>query len=200
MDITARTYEYKTDVVSQKQFDEHLKLYKGYIDKTNEISRKLVENPDLAGANAVYSSYRGLKKGESFALDGVILHELYFENMFVENMENGAISKIGQATQQAMNKYWGSVNNWMAAFVASATSARGWCMCVYEQRTDTYRNIAMDSHDDGLVCYSFPLIVLDMYEHAYFMDYGNNKAAYIHRFIERLPWSVIEKRFSSVMR
>jgi len=196
MDITAVTFDYKTDVVSQKQFDEHMKLYKGYVDKTNEISHKLVEQPDLANANAVYSSYRALKTGESFALDGVILHELYFQNMVVES---DSLGKIGQNTLKAMNKYWGSVNNWMAAFVATALSARGWCMCVYEQRTQTCRNLATDSHDDGLVCGAYPLIVLDMYEHAYFIDYGTNKASYIHRFLERLPWEVIEDRVSAVV-
>ena len=194
MDITAMSFTHQTEVVSQKQFNEHLVLYEGYIDKANEITQKIQTDPDYASANATYSHYRGLKKGESYALDGVILHELYFQNLVTDHQP------MGKKTRYLLEHYFGSVENWRNCFTACAKSARGWCVCGYEQRTNSCRNILLDSHDDGLVCSAYPLIVLDMYEHAYFMDFGTNKADYINRFISGIPWGVIEKRAAVVLR
>ena len=196
MEITAIHFDYRTDVVSQKLFDDHIKLYQGYVDKTNEVTLKLAASTsaDLKAANAVYSTYRGLKKGESFALDGVILHEQYFQNLAADN------SPIGNRVSRLLERHWGSFDNWKAAFTATAKSARGWCILGYEQRTASCRNILLDSHDEGLICGAYPLLVLDMYEHAYAEDYGIDKAAYIDRFIANIPWGIVEKRAAAIMR
>ena len=190
MEITPIPFSCNTEVVSQKAFNDHVKLYHGYVDKVNEITKKLAASPDLAAANAVFSNYRGLKKGETFALNGVILHELYFRNLVSER------SNIGPKTLKMLDRYFGSFDNWKNTFTASAKSARGWCITAFEQRTATCRNIVLDSHDEGLVCGFYPLILLDMYEHAYFEDYAADKGAYIEKFIAGIPWSVIEKRVS----
>ena len=194
MEITAIPFVHQTEVVSQKLFNDHFKLYEGYVDKTNEISLKLAASTDLDSANATYSTYRGLKRGESFALDGVILHELYFQNLITEN------SPIGNRTSRLLDRNWGSFDRWKEAFIASAKAARGWCILAYEQRTKTCRNILLDFHDEGLICGAYPLLALDMYEHAYMLDYGIDKATYINRFIASIPWEVVEKRAGAVTR
>ena len=194
MNITPMPFAHQTDVVTKKQFDEHITLYKGYVDKTNDITRRLFAEPGFADANATWSHYRGLKKGESYAIDGVILHELYFQNLRNEN------APMGKKVKYLMDHYFGGVERWTEDFTACGKSARGWCVCAYEQRTDTCRNILLDSHDEGHICTAYPLIALDMYEHAYFLDYGTDKAAYIKKFIENIPWNVIEKRANAVVR
>jgi len=188
METTAAPFTYNTGLVSKKAYDEHLTLYHGYVNKTNEIAQKLATDPDLASANSTYSTYRALKRGESFALDGVILHELYFQNIY-----NGGTS-IGHSTSKLIEQHFGTFDKWKAEFIASALSARGWCILVYEQRTQTLRNVVLDSHDDGLVCGSYPLLVLDMYEHAYFTDYGTDKAKYINKFLDVVNWDMVERR------
>ena len=196
MEITAISFTHQTDVVSQKLFDNHIKLYQGYVDKTNEITLKLAASTsaDLNAANSTYSAYRGLKRGESFALDGVILHELYFQNLVAAN------SPIGGRINRLLDQHFGGFDKWKEAFTASAKTARGWCVLAYEQRTRSCRNIVLDSHDDGLVCGAYPLLVLDMYEHAYVADYGTDKASYIDSFIAQIPWGVVEQRAAAVMR
>ena len=196
MEITAVPFVHQTDVVSKKLFDNHLKLYQGYVDKTNEITLKLAAATpsDLNSANATYSTYRGFKEGESFALDGVILHELYFQNLINEN------APMGNRTSRLLNQYWGSFEAWRDAFTASAKTARGWCILAYEQRTQSCRNIVLDSHKDGLICGAYPLLILDMYEHAYITDFGVDKDAYIKSFITHIPWGVVEKRTAAVLR
>jgi len=193
MEITAKNYPYNTGVITRKQFDDHMNLYNGYIKKTNEITNTLQNNPEEATANAVYSHYRGLKKSQTFALDGVILHELYFENL------GSQTAPIGKNTQLLLDKYFGGTDKWKSDFIACATAARGWCVLAYEQRTQACHNFLFDAHDWGQITLSYPLVVLDMYEHAYFLDYGTDKAAYINRFISAIPWDAVEKRVGAVM-
>jgi len=186
-------FPYVTEVVSQAAFDEHLKLYEGYVNKINEINSVLAANPEAASANAAYSHYRGLKKGQTFALNGIILHEEYFANM------GGGSRQIGTNTSALMTRFFGSVEGWMADFTACAIAARGWCITAYDQRQGIVANFLQDAHDDGVITLAFPIIVLDMYEHAYFMDYGANKADYIKSFIEGIDWGVVEARAAKAM-
>ena len=185
-------FPYATNVVSRQQFDEHQKLYAGYIGKMNEINDVLVNNPEAASANAIYSHYRGLKKGETFALNGIILHEEYFANL------GGRRKGMGETTSGLLQEFFGSIEAWAADFAATAASARGWCITAYDQRQQTIINLLQDSHDDGVITMAFPIIVLDMYEHAYFIDYGANKAEYIKNFIENIDWDVVEGRAAKV--
>jgi len=188
MDITAREFPYNTGIVSRKAYDDHMTLYNGYIQKTNEVTNVLTTNPEWNTANATASHYRGWKKGETYAINGVILHELYFQNL------GNAAGPAGAKMQNLMNRFFGGFDKWVEDFTACATAARGWCIFAYEQRTNTCRNILLDTHEDGHIATAYPLVVLDMYEHAYFIDYGTDKAAYISRFISSIPWGAIEKR------
>jgi Fe-Mn family superoxide dismutase len=192
VEITAKNFEYTTGVVTRKQFDDHISLYKGYVTKTNEITHVLATDPQLASANATYSHYRGLKRGQTYALDGVILHELYFENLGEKT------APVGRRAQQTLDSQFGGVDKWKADFTACALSARGWCILAFEQRTGACTNFLLDSHHDGPVVGMYPLVVLDMYEHAYFLDYGTDKTAYINRFISQIPWDAVEKRVMAV--
>ncbi|MCL2203233.1 MAG: Fe-Mn family superoxide dismutase [Defluviitaleaceae bacterium] len=194
MEITAKTFPYNTGVVTRKQFDDHLTLYNGYVKKTNEIAHTLAVNPERESANATQSHYRGLKRGQTYALDGVILHELYFENLGEKT------TPMGKKTQKLLEMYFGGVDKWREDFIACALSARGWCVLSYEQRTQACHNFLFDSHDNGPIILAYPLIALDMYEHAYFLDYGTDKAAYINRFISQIPWDTVEKRVGAVMQ
>ena len=193
MDINAMPFTYKTGVLSQKQFDDHIKLYHGYVDKTNEITHKLANDAQRDTANATASHYRGWKLSETYAIDGVILHELYFQNLGAET------ASPGPKTLALMERFFGGYENWKEDFIACCKAARGWSILAYEQRTKTCRNILLDSHNDGQVATAFPIIVMDMYEHAYFLDYGTDKAAYINRFIAHIAWDTVEKRANAVV-
>jgi len=190
MDITATPFTYQpNDVVSVRQWDAHQTLYKGYVTKVNEISNTLQDTALEKQANATYSVFRGLKTAETFALNGVVLHELYFRN-FPEGMQRVP----GPRTAQLLSFAYGSVDAWQKDFEATALSARGWAICVYDQRTGRCRNIVLDNHHLGYVCGGFPLVVLDMYEHAYFLDYATDKNTYVARFMAQINWDAVEKR------
>ena len=193
MKINPTQFAYDTGAVSQRQFDEHMKLYKGYVDKTNAITEELALGSDRDKANAVYSKYRGLKDSETFALSGVILHEMYFQNM------TAGPGRPCEKTQMVLEDSFGGYEGWLADFKACATAARGWCSLSYEQRTKTFRNVMQDIHDEGLIVGMYPLLVLDMYEHAYFLDYGTDKASYINKFVDSINWDAVSKRLKALM-
>ena len=182
-------YNENITALSEKQFSAHLELYKGYITKTNEITNKL--NGTDGGkkdANAVYSMYRGLKESESFAVDGCILHELYFENI------GGVGESPGDKTQNIINSSFGSLENFIDDLSACSKSARGWCVFSYEPRTASFRNIMLDAHNVGNTTLGQPLLVIDMYEHAYFYDYLTDKGKYIDNIIKNINWDIVENR------
>lgn len=180
-------------VVSKEQFEAHKKLYDGYVNKTNEITDLLANNAGRLEANSIYSKYRGLKQGETFAIDGVILHELYFENIGNNN------SQPGNLTKKLIENGFLNFKNWEKDFIACAKASRGWSILIYEQRTQSLRNISLDSHNLGNIVYMIPFIVLDMYEHAYFLDYQDNKVKYIENFLKDINWNIVEERIKNII-
>lgn len=181
-------YNNTINAVSKKQYDVHFELYEGYINKVNEIWKELKEDPQMENANATYSKYRGLKKGETYALDGVILHELYFDNLGgINNMPSGIALEL-------IDQFFGSYENWKQDFIACGKAARGWAVLCYDQRSKSLKNILCDSHDEGIILNSYPLIIMDVYEHTYFLDYQNKKADYIESFMLDINWDSVNMR------
>lgn len=186
--VKEKSFIYDTDVVSERAFYEHIKLYRGYVNKINEIDNVLRTDPQYDTANAVYSHYRALKKSETFCIDAIILHELYFEIM-------GKIpKKPDAATEKVFKEYFGSYESWLKDFVACSKSGRGWCVLAYEQRTKSFRNTMQDAQDDGNIWAGHPIIPIDVYEHSYFIDYGTDRAKYIENFINTIDWDIVGKR------
>jgi Fe-Mn family superoxide dismutase len=181
-------YNNTINAVSKVQYDVHLALYEGYVNKINEIWRELNSAPDRENANATYSKYRGLKKGETYALNGVILHELYFDNL------GGSNNTPSGAALTLINQFFGSYENWKEDFIACGKAARGWAVLAYDQRSKSLVNILCDSHDEGNVWNAYPLIIMDVYEHAYFVDYQNKKADYIDKFMLDINWDAVNRR------
>lgn len=197
MKLAKIDFEYSNDitVINKEQFDVHMKLYEGYIKKINEIDLLLLEGGDLEQANATYSKYRGIKRGETYALDGVILHELYFENIGMGIMQSN------EMLLKYIIRDFGSFEQWKKQFIATAKASRGWTILVYDWRSCRFRNISLDAHDVGNITLSTPVLVLDVYEHAYFLQYADKKDVYINNFMKNINWTVVSKRiYPNMMR
>ena len=186
------TYTPDITAVNRKQYEEHLKLYEGYVNKINEIDEILMKNPEYEKANATYSHFRGLKRGESFAMDGVILHELYFENL------GGTSRQAEMLTVQTITQHFQGFDRWEKEFAATGKASRGWAVLIWDQRSTRLRNVSLDSHDEGNIALGFPLLVMDVYEHAYWGQYGADKAAYIEQFMKNINWQVVNRRFGRI--
>jgi len=170
--------------ISLKAITEHFKLYEGYVKKTNEIRSKL-ETADKSLANSAYSEIGELKRQESFSLDGVKLHEVYFGIL-------GGDGKVEGRVAEMIIRDFGSIENWIADMIASGLSARGWVITSYDFAEKIIKNYSADAHNVGIIAGTAPLIALDVYEHAYFMDYGVNRKGYTESFFKNLDWQKID--------
>lgn len=179
----------KIEGLSAKQLSDHNELYKGYVNKHNEIIKDLAAIDGSKSASS-YSEFRCLKIGETFALNGTILHELYFENL-------AAHTTMGSLTKTVLEKHFGSVEKYKADLFASAKAARGWAITGYCLFDGSLRNFVLDAHNETVPLLTIPLIVVDTYEHAYMIDYGINRAAYLDVIWKNINWDVIETRISS---
>jgi Fe-Mn family superoxide dismutase len=174
------------DGISEKTMTEHYKLYEGYVKKANEIAKKLA-TADFESSNQVYSELRELKVELSFALGGVKNHEIYFEHL------GGTGGKPSGWLIKKIEEDFGSFENWQKDMKATGISARGWVWLGYDWQTKKMFNYLGDSQNTYLVWYVAPLVALDTYEHAYWLDYGTVRSAYIDAFFKNLDWKVIEQ-------
>jgi Fe-Mn family superoxide dismutase len=181
--------------ISDKQIDFHFDThYKGYVTKLNEVLEKL-ENADRSKAHQNYSEYRALKVEETFNHMGVVLHELYFENL-----EDGKGTKPGAKLMEQIEKNFGSFERWKDDFKACGMALRGWAVLVFDLSTGRLINNGLDAHNVYTLTNTILLLVLDVYEHAYYVDYGPKRAPYIDAFFENINWDAVNKRLDKAIR
>jgi len=194
MDIKPIKFAYDTKAVSEEAFRQHMVLYGSYADSLNACDPLIYGRGESRGASpkAESAMFRGLKSGETASLNGLILHEEYFRGMTAEPGSPGA------KTLGLLNAEFGGLESFISKFAECAEAARGWCVLAWEQRTKKMRILMQDAHEWGVVTSAFPLLVLDMYEHAYYLDYKTDKRKYIGAFIGSVNWAAVEKRVERV--
>jgi len=181
--------------ISDKQIDFHFDThYKGYVTKLNEVLEKL-ENADRSKAHQNYSEYRALKVEETFNHMGVVLHELYFENL-----KDGKGTEPNTKLMEQIGKNFGSFERWKEDFKACGMALRGWAVLVFDLSTGWLINNGLDAHNVYTLTNTVPLLVLDVYEHAYYVDYGPKRAPYIDAFFENTNWDAANKRLDRALR
>ena len=172
------------DGISRAAVEAHYKLYEGYVAKRNEILGKL-DGVDLSAANQVYSELRALKVDLTFAIGGIKNHELYFGHLGGGGGEpDGAFGKL-------VKRDFGSVDAWRADLKATGIAGRGWAWTAYDWDEGRLFNYIGDAQNTFPVWNATPLVALDVYEHAYFLDYQTDRASYIEAFFANLDWDVV---------
>lgn len=189
----------------------HFTLYGGYVTNTN----KLVE--ELKTATPGTPQYAELKRHFGWEWNGMRLHELYFENMVTDGK---ALSE--SELKKVLDYVWGSFDNWKKDFVACGSMRGiGWVILYYapqsRARTNAdltpvaeqsslrgaaqtvaeggrFFNAWVNEHDGGHLAGAVPILVMDVFEHAFMLDYGLKRADYIEAFMKAIDWSVAEKR------
>ncbi len=180
-------FEVELDGISKKTMEEHYKLYSGYVAKANEIHEKLAAlDKDPAKANPTYSEIRELKVELSRAIGGVKHHELYFSHL------GGKGGKPSGKLLEMIERDFGSFEEWQRDLKATAIAARGWAWTAYDWNTMRLFNYIGDEQNTYPVWNASAIIALDVFEHAYYLDYQTGKAAYIDAFFRNLDWSPVE--------
>lgn len=185
---------YSTDAlkgISQKTIEiHHGKLYAGYVNKSNEISEKLgiLRKSGNFEGNQIFSDLRGLKQGETFAKNGMYLHENYFSILGGDGVPKGEVV-------DAIVEKFGSMDDFFKYFSACGMAARGWAMLCWDMHEKKLMQYNCDAQNHGGVWGCIPIIALDVYEHSYFIDTGSDRATYIKAFFDNLNWDKINELY-----
>jgi Fe-Mn family superoxide dismutase len=186
-EITARELKpelLELDGISREAVEAHYKLYQGYVAKRNEILKKL-GSVDLSAANQVYSEVRALKVELSFAIGGIKNHEVYFEHL------GGDGGDPDGPFGQLVERDFGSAANWAADLKATGMAGRGWAWTAYDWDESRLFNYVGDTQNTYPIWNATPLVALDVYEHAYFLDFQTDRASYIDAFLNNMDWATV---------
>ena len=184
-------YEELKGFLSKDQLTPHHQAhYGGALKSLLQIETEL-EGADRSKANANSSAVRELKREEVHAMNSVVLHELYFDGM------TAAGGNPGEAAQDVLKKRFGSVDKWVEDFIAAAISARGWAILSHHPVSGKLYNVVTDVHDVGVPVAGIPLVIIDCYEHAFYVDYKNKKADYVGAYPKFIDWAEIDRRIKA---
>jgi Fe-Mn family superoxide dismutase len=181
----------KTGKISDKTHEEHLKLYTGYVNKTNAILKeveelqKTLDPANLAHANQIFSTIRSLKVDLTFALGGIINHEIYFS--VLGGKGGPATGNVGDL----INKSFGSFDAYKKDLKATGIAARGWVWTGYDATTGLLFNYIGDAQNTFPIWGVKPVLALDTYEHAYYADFFTARGAYIDEFMNCVDWDQV---------
>lgn len=166
----------------------HANNYTGTVKRLGAIAAQLAATDP---ATAPGFMLNGLKREELMAWNSMILHELYFSGI-------GTPSKPGAKLAAAIERDFGSMARWMAEFTGmgkALAGASGWVVLTYSQRDKRLVNQWANDHLMSMVG-ATPIVVLDMFEHAYAIDYGSKAAAYVDAFMATHNWTAADARFA----
>ncbi|MBI4120463.1 MAG: superoxide dismutase [Parcubacteria group bacterium] len=178
----------KTNEIHEK------KLYAGYVNKRNEVEEKLskITPEELTAGNQTYSYLRGLKEGETFAANGMILHQFFF------GILGGNGDPAGTKILAAIEKEWSSFENFKTMFVACAMVARGWAILCHDFSDMKLHIYTADAQNQGGVWNCAVVLNVDVYEHAYFIDHGSDRKAYLEAFFKNINWQKVDEYYSRI--
>lgn len=160
---------------------------RGYLATDAKLESASQGNTTIDG-----NAFGAMQRTRANKANSVLLHELYFDGMALKNK-----SAIGDA-KAALTKRFGSVDKWAKDFQACAKSASGWAILAIHNVNKKLYNVVSDKHATDVLWMSTPLIVMDVYEHAYYLDYKNDKAQYISKYMSHIDWGEVNRRFRAV--
>lgn len=192
-DYRAKNFEslYGMKGFSSDLLKQHFTLYQGYVKNTNILNQKLEELTKSGKARS--PEYAGLKRMYGWEFDGMRLHELYFENL-------GGKTPLAKGSDlyTAIEQEFGSYENWKKDFEATGLiKGIGWAVLYEDRRTGKLTNTWINEHNLGHLAGSKPLLVMDVWEHAYITEYGLDRAQYIDAFFNNIDWDMVGKRFEN---
>lgn len=180
--------------ISDQTIEMHLGLYQGYVKNTNLLTEQLIEMVQKKEMSATNPAYAELTRRLGFEYGGMVLHEYYFENLIRQGKGEPA-----EQLKRAFEQCFGGFDRWQAAFVAvGSMRGVGWAILYQDPVTGRLSNHWIALHHVGVPSGFKPLIVMDMWEHAYLLDHPPaEKSKYIEAFFTNLDWSLVNKRWST---
>jgi Fe-Mn family superoxide dismutase len=186
------------DGISDDQIGEHLSLYAGYVRQVNVLNAELAGLRDHGRASGRDTEFAEMTRRTGFEYNGMILHEYYFSNLSA-----GARPKPEPASPIArgLAEWFGSVEQWRTDFQAiGGMRGVGWVMLCQDPMTRRLTNHWVSLHQNGVPAGFKPLLVMDVWEHAFMRDYrATERGRYVDAFLRNVAWSVVEHRLAEPM-
>lgn len=177
--------------ISDATLQSHFKLYQGYVTNTNTLLEKTAQLLD-AGQEKT-PEFAELRRRLGFEFDGMRLHEYYFENL----KGNGQPDTKCLLYQQ-IEKDFGGFDRWRKDFLGiGAMRGVGWAILFYDTIGDRLVNNWITLHQDGVLAGVQPLLIMDVWEHAYYADYQTERSKYLEAFMQNLNWDEVARRFET---
>jgi superoxide dismutase, Fe-Mn family len=176
--------------ISDKTLEIHLGLYSGYVKNTNILNEKIIEITEQGKTGS--PEYSELKRRYGFEYNGMRLHEYYFGNLKPGGSELKDSSKLGSLIQTV----YSTVDVWKNDF-SKVGSMRGvgWSILFQDPITKTLSNHWITLHEEGNIAGFVPILVMDVWEHAFLLDYKPaERPKYIEAFFSNVDWSAVESR------
>ncbi len=190
-DYVAKDYNYlinKMPEIHPELLQVHFKLYGGYVDQVNRLNLLLEE--EKKGSIETSFTFQAIKRRYGWEYDGMVLHELYFDNL-------GGNEKLDQGSflyQKIVQKF-GSYDNWIRDFKATAlTRGVGWVVLSWDSKRDLLFNAWITEHDTGPLYKYTPLLVIDLWEHAYLSQFQLDRGKYLDIVFKYIDWTEVSKR------
>ena len=173
---------------SESLLNNHFTLYQGYVANTNKVLELLGEM--LKADKTTTPEYAELKRRLGWEFNGMRLHEYYFDNLG----GNGRLD-TGSKISRELVKDFGSYEDWEKDFKAIGTMRGiGWTVLYQDSVTRRLLNMWINEHDVGHPAGCNPILVMDVFEHAFMLDYGLKRVDYINAFFKNIDWNEAEKR------
>ena len=184
--------------ISDKTLEMHFKLYEGYVKGTNDLTERIAAIlSDGQVDKEEMPSYSELTRRLGFEYNGMVLHEYYFGNM---KKGGGGESARGSQFRSAVEKTFPSYEIWRTDFVSvGKMRGVGWSICYLDPSTGSVSNHWIELHETGNIAGFVPLVVMDVWEHAFLLDYKPaDRPKYIDAFLSNVDWDAIEHRIQAV--
>lgn len=176
---------------SDTLLNNHFTLYQGYVKNTNLLLEKL--DALLTADQASSPEYAELSRRLGWEFNGMRLHEYYFDNLNKTPVSLSGSSPL----REKINSEFGSYERWEKDFRAvGAMRGIGWTVLYLDKESGRLLNMWINEHDVGHLAGCVPLLVMDVFEHAFMVDYGLKRADYVQAFFSAIDWSVVEGRFN----
>jgi superoxide dismutase, Fe-Mn family len=180
--------------ISDNTLQIHFGLYEGYVKNTNLLNEQIAEqikNGQAAGANPGFAE---LTRRLGFEYNGMVLHEYYFGNM-----TKNAGSTPSSVVQDTIGATFADFETWKKDFAAvGGMRGVGWAVAYYDPHTNRINNHWITLHEDGNVAGFVPILVMDVWEHAFLLDYKPaERSKYIESFFSNVDWNVVQARLEA---
>ncbi|HEV8309713.1 MAG TPA: Fe-Mn family superoxide dismutase [Methylomirabilota bacterium] len=181
--------------ISDAQITEHLALYAGYVKQVNQLNEELAALIGRGEASGKSPEFAELTRRLGFEYNGMLLHEYYFSNL---RRAAEPQPPAGSGLTQALGQSFGSSEQWMADFQAiGEMRGVGWVILFEDPATERLTNHWITLHQDGVPAGFKPLLVMDVWEHAYMRDYkATERGKYITAFFRNIDWQMVERRLN----